>query len=464
MRATTSARRRPRVVAATAVCTALAVGLVGPAHAEDDGTPSASDVAAAQGAAATKAAQVGVIRARLAAADERLETTGLEAAKAGEAWNGARYALSKARRDARATAARAAAAKASVATQSAAVARLSVQGMEDSSSLRRLGAVLDADGPGELLEQEGAYDSTGDALTAALDAYESARSVSTVLAARDRAAVVRQRDLAAEARRTKTEADAAMAASEAAVGEVRAEKTRLVADLAEAQGVSVALAARRQTALERAARERRAAAAAQAAAAEEAAEASASQPEASEPSAEAPSAAPAEKPSSTPTPKPSSRPSARPTADPEPEPDPAPRPDPEPDPRPDPEPVPAPEPSGGVEAAIRFAKAQLGEPYVFGAAGPSSWDCSGLTMRAWRAGGRSLPHFSGAQYDASTPVPVGRARRGDLLFWSNGGPGSIYHVALYLGGGMMIHAPRPGQGVKIVPVDEWTRPDLAGRP
>ena len=97
--------------------------------------------------------------------------------------------------------------------------------------------------------------------------------------------------------------------------------------------------------------------------------------------------------------------------------------------------------SGDAAAAIAFARAQLGEPYQYGAAGPNSWDCSGLTMMAWQAGGKSLPHYSVAQYQQSTPISLAQLQPGDLLFWGDGGPTSIYHVAIYTGDGMMIHAP-----------------------
>ncbi len=72
---------------------------------------------------------------------------------------------------------------------------------------------------------------------------------------------------------------------------------------------------------------------------------------------------------------------------------------------------------GGAPAAIGFARAQLGEPYQWGAAGPGAWDCSGLTMGAWRAGGKYLPHYSVAQYEQSTPISAGplQARRPGLL-------------------------------------------------
>ena len=124
-----------------------------------------------------------------------------------------------------------------------------------------------------------------------------------------------------------------------------------------------------------------------------------------------------------------------------------------------------PDPSGGAPAAIAFAEAQIGDPYQWGAAGPDRWDCSGLTMRAWEAGGVSLPHYSAGQYDASTPITEDQLQPGDLLFWgSSSNPSSIYHVALYVGGGQMIHAPRTGEDVAQVSVNYWISPNFFARP
>ena len=121
---------------------------------------------------------------------------------------------------------------------------------------------------------------------------------------------------------------------------------------------------------------------------------------------------------------------------------------------------------GGVSAVIAYAKAQLGEPYVWAAAGPDEWDCSGLTMKAWRKAGVSLPHYSVAQYEQTRHISSDELRAGDLIFWADraGDPGSIYHVALYIGGGRMIHAPRPGRPVTIDSVYYWKDPDFFGRP
>ena len=193
------------------------------------------------------------------------------------------------------------------------------------------------------------------------------------------------------------------------------------------QGIGVRLAERRQAGLEQRAAEEAAAAAAAAKAERERQEQQAAEEREQEP-------------------PPSNEPDPDPQPDPQPEPQPEPQPDPSPGPQPDADPAPA--PSGGADAAIAFARAQIGEPYVWAAAGPSAWDCSGLTMGAWNAGGKSLPHYSVAQYEQSTPISSGDLRPGDLVFWgSSDSASSIYHVALYVGDGMIMHAPRTGRPV-----------------
>ncbi|MGW3518072.1 NlpC/P60 family protein [Streptomyces hydrogenans] len=107
-------------------------------------------------------------------------------------------------------------------------------------------------------------------------------------------------------------------------------------------------------------------------------------------------------------------------------------------------------PAGRASAAISFARAQLGKPYVWGATGPSGYDCSGLTQAAWRAAGVSLPRTTYTQINAGRRVSRSELAPGDLVFFYSG----ISHVGLYIGGGQMIHAPRPGAPVRIAPIDE----------
>ncbi|WP_208422659.1 C40 family peptidase [Latilactobacillus fragifolii] len=104
--------------------------------------------------------------------------------------------------------------------------------------------------------------------------------------------------------------------------------------------------------------------------------------------------------------------------------------------------------TGNVQAVINLAMAQIGKPYVWGAHGPSSFDCSGLMDYVFRnAAGKSIGGWTVPQESAGYAVSLSNLQPGDLLFW--GSQGSSYHVALYIGGGQYIHAPQPGENVKI---------------
>ena len=112
---------------------------------------------------------------------------------------------------------------------------------------------------------------------------------------------------------------------------------------------------------------------------------------------------------------------------------------------------PPPSNAGPGAVAVAAAESQIGVPYQWAASSPGvAFDCSGLTMWAWSQAGVSLPHYSGGQEADSAPVPsLAAAEPGDLLFW---GPGGSEHVAMYIGGGMMIEAPYTGATVHITPV------------
>ncbi|MBO1419298.1 C40 family peptidase [Streptomyces sp. FH025] len=121
--------------------------------------------------------------------------------------------------------------------------------------------------------------------------------------------------------------------------------------------------------------------------------------------------------------------------------------------------------SGSVEAAIDYALAQLGKPYVWGGNGPSGYDCSGLVQQAYRRAGISLPRVADDQYAATTAISSGQLRRGDLVFWSDSGRASgIHHVGIYLGGGKFVEAPRPGTTVRISTLSSGYYPTHFGRP
>jgi cell wall-associated NlpC family hydrolase len=111
-------------------------------------------------------------------------------------------------------------------------------------------------------------------------------------------------------------------------------------------------------------------------------------------------------------------------------------------------------PSGAAARAVAFARSQLGKPYVWGASGPSSYDCSGLVMAAYRSAGVWLPRVSRAQFGAGPRVGLGGLAPGDLVFfaYNTGNPGSIHHVGMYIGGGAMVEAPYSGARVRIASI------------
>jgi cell wall-associated NlpC family hydrolase len=107
--------------------------------------------------------------------------------------------------------------------------------------------------------------------------------------------------------------------------------------------------------------------------------------------------------------------------------------------------------SGAARKAVTFALAQVGKPYVWGAAGPSSYDCSGLTMAAWQSAGVSLPHSAADQYNYGQHVSRDQLQPGDLIFFYQ----PIGHVTIYIGNGMMVSAPTEGENVSVVPLSAF---------
>jgi peptidoglycan DL-endopeptidase CwlO len=101
--------------------------------------------------------------------------------------------------------------------------------------------------------------------------------------------------------------------------------------------------------------------------------------------------------------------------------------------------------SGRAAAAVQYALAQVHDAYVYGAAGPDAFDCSGLTMMAWAQAGVALPHSSSAQYGSGPHVAFSDLQPGDLVFYYS----PISHVAIYIGNGMIVHAANPSTGVVV---------------
>lgn len=115
-----------------------------------------------------------------------------------------------------------------------------------------------------------------------------------------------------------------------------------------------------------------------------------------------------------------------------------------------PAPCPAGYPGGAAGAAVKFACAQIGKIYVWGAAGPDHFDCSGLTMAAWAKGGVSLPHNARQQHGMTKRVSRAELRAGDLVFYYS----DLHHVAMYVGDGWVVHASQSGKPITMKRVDD----------
>ncbi len=435
---------RTSVAGASALAVVAALGLAGSvAHADPtDDAPSQADVDAARKAARVKARDVAAVRADLVLANQRLQNAAIEAAKAAEAYNGARWELQQARKKVRVAEAGERRAEAGLKRNQVAYGRSLAASYALAPELTALSAMMDADGVDGVMERSNTLHAAQGALKSGYGEVRAAATLATIATTRAENARADAKELADEAAAARDEARDAEADASAEAAVVATEKDDLIAELARLQDISVALAEDRQRDLEQQAAEEAAAAAQEEAGHEEPTR----DPEPSDP------------------PAPTTSPDPEPTNPPAPEPDPEPEPEPDPDPPPQPDPTPPP-PASGSQRAIGFARAQIGEPYEWGAAGPNSWDCSGLTMGAWRAGGKYLPHYSVEQYRQSTPISSRNLRPGDLVFWAdNGNPDSIYHVALYSGNGMIIHAPRTGRNVEEVSMYYWIAPSFFARP
>lgn len=118
-------------------------------------------------------------------------------------------------------------------------------------------------------------------------------------------------------------------------------------------------------------------------------------------------------------------------------------------------PAPPPTSSGKAAGAIAAGMKKLNAPYVWGAAGPNSFDCSGFVAWAYAQVGVMLPHYSGAQYASTTRISASQLQPGDLVFW---GPGGSEHVAIYIGGGQLLHTFSAPTGVAVTALQGWWKP------
>ncbi|XVV06845.1 NlpC/P60 family protein [Actinosynnema sp. CA-248983] len=386
--------------------------------------PGDDQISAGRREADAKAARVGELTSRLTAAEAELQRLTDDVAQKMELANKARVDLDTARDEAAKArqAADAARAEADAAGQAVETARreldeFAAASYQQGSTVGSLSAYLGASSPEDLLARNQLLAAVGDANLNALDDVEWARSEKANKDAAARAALEVAGRKEAAADQAKRDADTAhQVAAQARQGQaaraaaIEGDKSRVESELAEALGAVQSLEGQRAQYNEWVEQKRR------------------EDEEAARQAALA----------------------AKPTA-------------------PVNQPVAAPS-GGGVETVVARAMSQLGVRYSWGGGnynGPTvgvrdwgvgdsygdyytvGFDCSGLMMYAFAGVGVYLQHYSGYQYNSGRKVPLAQARRGDMLFW---GPGGGTHVALYLGGGMMVEAPYSGSYVRIAPV------------
>jgi cell wall-associated NlpC family hydrolase len=404
---------------------------VTPGASADPVYPSQAEVDAAYAAAEAKAALIGQLESQLVEARAELDALEVTAAQAVEAYNGAMYKLGLAQDAADAATAKAADAAAKVESQRATLGQFAAESYRSGGNLSTATMVLDADGPAGMLDRLNLIGALSDDLGSVYQRYDGAKIALGVLEDQAAAALQTAADLAKQAEDARNAAAAAVATQEQQTAELTAKQTDLVAQLAAARGVAVALEKKRQDGIAAEEAARRAEEARKRAEQEAAEQAAHSTP-------------PPPPPPTTQPPPTQPPPTQQPT-----QPPPTQQPT-DPPPTQPPPPPPPPPPPGDVQDVIDFARAQIGKWYEWGADGPDTYDCSGLTMRAWEQGGVYLPHWSVGQYAATTPIRTADMRPGDLVFFASGSSyTSIYHVGLYIGDGKMIEAPHTGAQVRI---------------
>jgi peptidoglycan DL-endopeptidase CwlO len=398
----------PLVVAAGA---ALALTLVAPvlsAHA-DPVYPSSGEVRSARAAASDKSAQIAVVQGRLKASHAQLDELQSAAEAAAERYNLARILLRERTEAARLSASRAAAARKTADAASDRLGQTAAAAYRQGGSLGQLEPFLSSGGPQQVLERAAAFQ----LISGIRHRISQDAGASSVVAADlgRQAARARARQLAGAQEAESARASAAALVDQAAAETAAIQKRQqgMLTQLASLRDTSLQLEQQRQSGL-------------QAEAAAQIAEQARADARSRSSRDRARGGSATGSVFATPAPF-----------------------------------------RGHVSPVVAFADGQIGEPYLWGAAGPGSWDCSGLTMMAWRQAGVSLSHYTGYQWAETSRVPLADLQPGDLVFFGASGPTS-HHVGLYAGGGRMIEAPRAGLPVRYASI--W-RSDLiayGGRP
>lgn len=433
---------------AVAAGTALVFVASMPTHSAqaDPVYPSAGEVNAAQAAVGNKAARIAVVEGQLKVSNARLAEVQKAAAMAAESYNLARLLMEQRTDAAKAAQKRAASAQKIADAASDKLGQFAAATYRQGGNLGQLEAFLSSKGPQEVLDRAAGIQLITDIRNRIMQDANASSVVASVL--RRQAAQALAQQLAAEqaAKSARAAAQAQVGVAAAETARIAATQSQMITELAALRNTSVALERKRQAGLDAEA-ERRAAAAAQAAAAARARAAAARA--AVQARADARTRAAENRARAAEDRAREARDKANRPRTPSPVPD---------------FPSPSPPPSrGNVSAVIEFARSQIGEMYLWGAAGPDAWDCSGLTMMAWAQSGVNLSHYTGWQWAETQRVPLSDLQPGDLVFYGDSGATS-HHMGLYTGNGMMIEAPRAGVPVREASI--W-RSDIVpegGRP
>lgn len=441
-------RRALRLGATLSTVGVLAVSMALSAAADQKPVyPSKSQVDKAKTAVTTTSTRIAALDAQYVSASARLAQVQDRAAAAAEAYNGARYELDK--RSAEAVAAKQRASRAQEIADAAGlqVRRYAASVYQQGGSLGELDAYLSSTGPQDLMDRATALEAVSDARAQSLQKAGAASIVADTMRKQAAQAEAAQLEAAhaAQAARNAAQSQADQAKAEAA--QIQRQQGTLTTQLASLRKTSVALERQRQDGLAAAAAARAAAAEAarqaqlaaeRAAAARTAAAKKAAREAAAEAARQRAAAEAAEAAAKANHPRPHPQPS-------------------------DPPPPPPPSTNGGVSAVLAYARAQIGKPYQWGGDGPNSFDCSGLTMRAWQRAGVNLSHYTGAQWAETARVAISDLRPGDLVFYGSSGATS-HHVGLYVGGGQMIEAPYTGANVRYASIYRSDLVPYGGRP
>ena len=457
-----SGLRRAAVAALTAGVLLVAGPLSGASAAPTPTPPSDEDVRSAQQAVRSASADVAAIEVRLAQLSAVADDAQIAVEKAGEAYSQALADAQDAQQASDDAASRSHQADADAETARRSLMAYAREMAHSGGSVDVLESVLSANGFEDVAERTADLSRLTGKADETVQSYRAAQLVADTLHQRadDAAQVAAGKQAAAQT--ALTAAQRAQDDADAQVQDAQVERDDLISQLAAAQQTSVAVERARQDAIDQQRRQRE----------DDAAKAARLSPPATKPTAPATTAPtpPVTKPTAPATTKPTAPASSAPTA---------------------PATTPPANPgagsggggssSGGADGlgtgrsrgtaaqgltALAFAKSQLGKPYVWGASGPNSYDCSGLTMTSWLHAGVSLYRTSRDQYTQILKISYDDLRPGDLVFWTDdpSDPSQIYHVAMWAGNGQIVEAARPGVPLHVAAMRWAGTMPYAGRP